>query len=145
MMNRIQKIAWFMLITIAAGVLVSAAAVGILYFRIGMPRALAGFGFLGIAGIGGLGPLFFKKDRGKVVFDERDNLIKSRAALASFAMCYLYFGIACMTPFGILGPEGVISVRWLPRMYGIAGLITFFVWSLMIVLQYGRGGRDAAE
>ena len=52
MMNRAQKIAWLFVITISVAVLLAGGAVGILYFKLGLPKALAGLGFLGIAGWG---------------------------------------------------------------------------------------------
>ena len=86
-MNRTQKMAWFLVIAIGTGLVLSALAIGVLYWIVGMPRAWAGIGCMGIAGIGGLAPLFFRRDKGKVTFDERDLLIKRRAALAGFVPC----------------------------------------------------------
>jgi len=116
-------------------------AFGVLYFTVGMPKAAAGFGFVGIAGLGGLAPLLIKKDKGSVTFDERDRLIKRRAALAGFGTSYLFVGLACMLPFFILGPKASISVGWLPEIFGGAALILFFVHSVAILVQYGWGGK----
>ena len=136
-MNRVQKIAWSLVITISVGFILSCIAVAILYVKLGMPRALAGLGFMGIAGLGGFSPLIFRKDKGKVTFDERDKLIKRRAALAGFAMSYLFVGLACMIPFSILGPKASISVTWLPNIFAGAALSAFFVTSVAILVQYG--------
>jgi len=84
MMNKAQKMAWLIVIMILLAVLLSGVAVGILYVKLGTPMALAGLGFLGIAGFGGLGPLIFRKDEGSVTCDERDRLIHRRAALCGF-------------------------------------------------------------
>ena len=136
-MNRAQKIAWSLVITISAGVVTGCVAFGVLYFKVGMPKALAGFAFIGIAGLGGFSPLIFGKDKGEVTFDERDKLIKRRAALAGFATSYLFVGLACMIPFSILGPKGVIPVKILPAMV-IGGLIiTTLVQSIVILEEYG--------
>lgn len=140
-MNRAQKIAWSLVITISTGFIVSCIAVAILYIKVGMPRALAGLGFMGIAGLGGFSPLIFRKDKGKVTFDERDKLIKRRAALAGFATSYLFVGLACMIPFSILGPKASISVIRLPNIFGGAALSAFFVTSVAILVQYGWGGE----
>jgi len=136
-MNRVQKIAWSFVITISVAFLLSCIAIAILYVKVGMPRALAGLGFLGIAGLGGFSPLIFHTDKGKVTLDERDRLINRRAALAGFGTSYLLVGLACMIPFFILGPKASISVIWLPNIFGGAGLSMFFVHSLAILVQYG--------
>ena len=136
-MNRVQKIAWSLVITISFGFILSCIAVAILYVKFGMPKAVAGLGFMGVAGLGGFSPLIFKKDKGKVTFDERDRLIKRRAALAGFATSYLFVCLACMIPFSILGPKASISVIWLPNIFGGAALSAFFVTSLAILVQYG--------
>lgn len=136
-MNRAQKIAWSLVITILFAFIVSGIAVAILYVKIGMPKALTGFAFMGLAGLGGFSPLIFRKDKGKVTFDERDRLIKRNAALAGFGASYLFVGAACMIPFSVLGPKGVISVRWLPYIFGGAALSSFFIHSVAILVQYG--------
>ena len=87
-MNRAQKTAWLLVITISAGFVLSCIAVVILYIKSGMPTALAGFMFMAVAAFGGLGPSIFKKDKGNVIFNERDKLLKRRAALAGFGTSY---------------------------------------------------------
>jgi len=141
-MNRAQKIAWSLVITISLGAIVSGIAVAILYVKIGMPKALLGFSFMGIAGLGGFSPLIFKKDKGKVTFDERDRLIKRNAALAGFGASYLFVGAACMIPFSVLGPKATVSVTWLPHIFGGAALSVFFVTSVAVLIQYGWKGKD---
>jgi len=144
-MNRAQKIAWLLVITISLGAVLSCIAFTVGYFMVGMPKALAGLGFMSIAGIGGFGPLIFGKDKGNVTFDERDKQIKRRAALASFGASYLIVGAACMIPFFILGPKASISVTWLPNIFGAAATCTFFTYSVAILVQYGRGGEDGEK
>ena len=140
-MNRAQKTAWLLVITISSGFVLSCIAVVILYIKSGMPTALAGFMFMAVAAFGGLGPLIFKKDKGNITFDERDKSIKRRAALAGFGTSYLLVGLACMVPFFILGPKASISVTWLPYIFGGAGLSMFFVHSAAILVQYGWTGK----
>jgi len=140
-MNRTQKIAWLIVIMISLAVLLSGVAVGILYVKLGMPMALVGLGFLGIAGFGGLGPLIFRKDEGSVTCDERDRLINSRAALAGFGVAYIVVGLACMVPFFVLGPSSSISIVWLPIVFGGVGLSHFFAHSVAILVQYGRRAK----
>lgn len=145
-MNRAQKIALFMVIMTSTGVIAACIAFAVLYSMFGMPKVLAGFAFgfafIGIAGLAGFSPLIFRKDKGKVRFDEHDRLIKRRTALAGFATSYLFVGLACMIPFSILGPKASISVIWLPHIFGGAALSSFFVHSVAILIQYGRGGKN---
>ena len=144
-MNRAQKIAWSLVIAISLGFAISCIAIAILYVKVGMPKALAGLGFMGIAGLGGFSPLIFQTEKGKVTLDERDRLINRRAALAGFGTSYLLVGLACMIPFFILGPKASISVSWLPYIFGGVGLNMFFVHSVAILIQYGRGGKDGEK
>ena len=140
-MNRTQKIAWSLVITISVGFVLSCIAVALLYVKVGMPKALLGFSLMGIAGLGGFSPLIFRKDKGKVTFDERDKKIKRIAALVGFATSYLFVGLACMVPFSILGPKATISVGWLPNIFGGAALSMFFVHSVVTLIGYGRAGK----
>ncbi len=137
-MNRAQKIAWLLVITISAGFVLSCIAVVILYIKSGMPTALAGFAFMAVAAFGGLGPSIFKKDKGNVTFDERDKLIKEKAKLAGFTASFLFAGLACMIPFFIFGPKASISVSWLPNIWAGTFLTAFFVHSVAVLVQYGR-------
>ncbi len=140
-MNRAQKIAWSFIIVISSSLILSGTAITVLYLKFGMPRALAGLGFMGISGLAGLAPLIFRKDKGAVQCDERDILINRVAALAGFGVSYLVVGLICMIPFFVLGPNTTISVAWLPAIFGAAGITMFFVHSVAILIGYGRGGK----
>ncbi|MFA6424988.1 MAG: hypothetical protein WCW64_02255 [Phycisphaerae bacterium] len=141
-MNRTQKIAWLFVITISLAVVSSLIAVAILYSKVGMPKALTGFALLGIVGFAGFGPVIFPKDKGKIICDERDTSINRKAAIAGFGASYLVVGLACMLPFSILGPHATVSVVWLPNIFMAAGLTSFFVHSVVILVLYGRGGKN---
>ncbi len=143
-MNRQQKIAWFSLIVILIALILSVTAVGLLYFVVGLPmhRALGGSGLMGFCGLIGLSPLIFRKEKGKVGFDERDLVIQKRALLAAYITFWVLFVVAAMIPFFVLGPKGVISVKILPAMV-IGGLIiTTLVQSIVILEEYGWGGKE---
>ncbi len=141
-MNRAQKMAWFFVIVISSSLILSGTVITVLYLKVGMPRALAGLAFMGISGFAGLAPLIFRKDKGTVQCDERDILINRIAALAGFGLAYLVVGLTCMIPFFALGPNATISVVWLPAIFGAAGITTFLVHSVAILIQYGRGGKE---
>lgn len=141
-MNRAQKIAWLFVITVSLAVVSSLAAFVVLY-KLGMPKAaVVSSAFLGIAGFGGFGPLVFPKDKGKVTCDERDTSINRKAAIAGFATAFLVVGLACMLPFFILGPQATVTVWWLPNIFMAAGLATFFVHSVVILVLYGRSKNN---
>ena len=141
-MKRIQKIALFIFIVFTCALILTAIAVTVAYAKLGFPRAWGGLGFMGIAGIGGLAQMFFKKDPGKIENDERDNYIQKRASHISFAMAYLAVGIVTMGPFFILGPNAKITTNTLPLIFGAAGLTNFYTWSIAILTQYGWRNKN---
>jgi len=140
-MNRIQKIAWVFVVCTLVAFAVSLVAVGILYYYVGMPRALCGFCFMGLAGLGGLASVVFRKDEGSVAADERDQLFQRRAAIAGFATAYMVMGAGCMIPFFVLGPSATIAVTWLPIIFMAAGISHYFVYAVAILNQYGWTGK----
>ncbi|MFH1615879.1 MAG: DUF2178 domain-containing protein [Planctomycetota bacterium] len=141
-MKRIQKIAMFIFVVFTCAFILTAIAIAVAYAKFGFPGAWGGLGFMGIAGIGGLAQLFFKKDPEKVEYDERDHYIQKRAALTGFALAYLVVGLATMLPFTILGPNAPITTNWLPLIFGAAGLTNFYAWSIAILTLYGWRNKN---
>jgi hypothetical protein len=144
-MNRIQKMSWLMVITQGVAFLSAAIATAVLYYLFGFPVAKSGFAFLGIAGLGGLGPIIFRKDPGAVTCDERDRAINSTAAKAGFGASYMVFYLLCM---GILfgkGLRGTIDVDFLAIICMLAGMTAFFVHALTILILYGRDKTSEGE
>jgi FtsH-binding integral membrane protein len=140
-MNREQKIALSVVVTTMAAVVASTVAIIILYRRVGMPEALKGLAFMCLSGLGYLSVFIFKKEKGKVTFDERDKLIQKRAALAGFALAYIFVGLACMIPFYVMDRQALISVRWLPQIFIGACITLCFFFSITILCEYGRAGK----
>ena len=142
-MNRMQKISWLMVICIGVASILSAIAVTILYFKVGFPRAWAGWSFMGIAGFAGLGPAIFKKDPGPIQADERDRIINLKAARAGFALSYLVFGLLCMGIWSYYRRHGIetISIRILPHLFMAAGITAFFTHALTILILYGKDNK----
>jgi len=141
-MNRTQKIAWLFVVTTSLAIIATITTITILYFKVGMTKALLGFGMIGLAGLGGLAPIFIKKDRGRVTFDERDAIVKEKAAYTGFTAAFLFTCFACMIPFFVLGPKASISVKWLPLIWIGTFVTQFFFYSLAILVQYGWGRKD---
>lgn len=103
--------------------------------------------FTGIVVWGGLGWLFpfiyrkIRKGKGKVSFDERDQLISKRATLAAYAVLWLYFVAVCVIAWLVVGPHGSISVNTMPLAL-VGGLIFFtLAQGLATLVQYGWTGR----
>jgi len=140
-MNRYQKMAWFTVIMIAIGLLLSIPTVILLALKFGFPKALVGFGLMGIVGFAGLSPLIFHKKPDEIDLDERDRIIQQRASWAGFGASYGFFGLVSMTTWFIIGPKGSISVNVLPQIF-IGSMITMvFTQSLATLIGYGRGGK----
>jgi hypothetical protein len=138
-MNKAQKIAWFNLVVISLALGLSVAAFGIGYFIFGVSahRAAAGFGFMGIMGFAGLTPLLFRKDKNKVQCDERDLTINRKAAVVAYSVFWVLFVAAAMVPWFIIGPNGMITVNYLPWMV-FGGMCTFMLLqSIVILMEYG--------
>lgn len=135
-MNRIQKMAWWIVGWISVAMIIALVAVAIGY------KAINGCGFLGISGLAGLAPLIFRKGKGRVTCDERDILINRRAVIAGFVSSYLVTGLTCMLPFFILGSQASISVVWLPNIFLVVGVVSFFIHSVAILVQYGLENKN---
>ncbi len=142
-MNRAQKIAWFNLVVILIGLVLCGIAVAVLAFVAERPlrAALGGLGFIGIIGFTGLSPFLFRKAKGQVEFDERDQLYNMRAWFLGFCASYLLFVIVCMTTWFIYSPKGTISVNVLPLTVIGGFMALMLVHSIAILAQYGWGGK----
>ena len=140
-MNKAQKMAWYNLTVIIASLTISGTAIGILTILYGMPTALGGLGFLGIAALIGLSHILFRKRRGQISFDERDQLIYRRATLAAYSTFWFFFTAACMIPWWILEAGARIPVVLLPCMLTGGFIIVQLVQSVAILVQYGWGGK----
>ena len=138
-MNRAQKIARFNLIVILIALILSVIAVSVAYSAVGLPiqRAFGGFGFIGICGLIGLSPLLYKKEPGKVNFDERDQLIHRRATILAYSVFWLVFTAACMIPWWILETGATVPVVILPAMLAGGFVIVQLIQSVAIMIQYG--------
>ena len=144
-MNRAQRIAWFTLIVLALALGLSAAAFCVGYFILGVPanRAAAGFGFMGIMGFLGLTPALFKKSNKRVQCDERDLMIQRNASIAAYATFWVLFVAAAMVPWFVTGPNGTITVNYLPWMVFGGMFVVMLVQALVTLQQYGWTSQEA--
>ncbi len=146
-MNKTQEEALICVILMPVAALVCGAlGVGLAYVKaVPLPRLLIEFAFVfALLGCAWLIPLFLRRTRrkkGQIAFDERDQSIVRRAALAAYVVLWLYFVIACVIAWWMVGPHGSISVNVMPLTLA-GGLAIFgFVHNLAILIQYGWAGK----
>ncbi len=144
-MNRAQKTAWFTLIVLAFAFGLSLAAFCVGYFVLRVPanQAAAGFGFMGIMGLLVLIPVLFKRGEGSVQCDERDLMIQRTANLAAYGAFWVLFVMAAMIPWFVTGPNGTITVNYLPWMVFGGMFVVMLVQALVTLNQYGWTGQEA--
>lgn len=137
-MTAAQKHAWFTLAVVALSVLTVVALVPILGFR----RAMGGFGLLGMLGFG---VVFYRKRPGQVMFDERDADIQRRSLIITAAVFWVIFVEVCVfLPWYYYGERGAVPVAVVQSSVWIAWIIVSLIYTVATLVQYGRGGSDAA-
>ena len=147
-MNKTQKGAW---INLASG-LVAIASFGYIFvqfFVLKKPPRLIGIWPLLSAYCVLLGMLIVfmrkKQSQHEVDKDERDTLIEKRAVIAAFVSVWVLLFAATLIPRFIVGLDGSIPVWSLAFINVGILLIVLFVYSVAVLIQYGRGGKDVAE
>ena len=145
-----QKHARFNLIVISAALVPAVLGYTFLITRFGPKIAMAAFGFLGVCGLMGFGGLYYRKsqDGPTVTFDERDQDIKRRAMLIAWGVQWLVWGSLCMVPWfvivlrdGLEQTEGTV-VGYLPFVYIAMLIVHQLVWSISVLVLYGKGAGD---
>ena len=82
--------------------------------------------------------LHIKQSRAEVDFDERDRTIKKNAMMVSFISLWILLLAASIIPNLVVGDEGAIPVCFLPVINFGVFLIVMVVYSVAILIQYGR-------
>jgi len=139
-MNREQKRAWAIVISMSLAVLLGGAALAGHLLGLGAARWLV-FAAAVVQGTGVFVCLRVKPDPGAVTSDERDKQIEKNAYLAGFGAVYLFVILVSFAPIAILGEKASIPVTWLPGLLVGAGLCQAYAMSVATVVQYGRGGK----
>jgi hypothetical protein len=136
-MSAPQKHAWFNLVVIAA----TLAIVLLLYPVLGK-GALGGLGFLGLLGLGGF---FYRKKRGQVLTDERDNLIHQRSTIAAYSVFWLAFVAAgVLTPL-YYGYDGAVPAILVANAVWAGVMLLIVTQSVATLVQYSRGSDGTSE
>ncbi|MBN1972007.1 MAG: hypothetical protein JW787_00085 [Sedimentisphaerales bacterium] len=145
-MNMTQKRAWYHVGIIS---LVLAAVVFYLIVEIGLKYKLPESFWkyiwfpasMFITGIG-ISFLCIKYNTGEPWADERDKLIKLRAMLAAFISVIIALFGTSVIPIYILGRDGMLPVSFLPKINFCVLCLVLFVYSVAVLIQYGRGAKD---
>src|SRR5262249_4663785 len=135
-MSALQKFAWFNLGVIALTI------VTVLFLLPFLGRAaLGGLGFLGLTGFG---PLFFRKKAGRVLTDERDQLIQVRSWVLAYSLFWvvLVLAAALLSPL-VYGQEGAVPVWVVQVSVFFAFMLVHGLASIAILVQYAGGSGDA--
>jgi hypothetical protein len=75
--------------------------------------------------------------------DERDNIIKLKAALFSFISIFVLMAIKIIVIYSFLGVAGAVYVYFLPLIDLALVFIVLLVYSIAIIAQYGFRGNNA--
>lgn len=131
-MSAAQKHAWFNLAVIT----VSLVVVGSLYPVFGWKAN----GAIGLCGLLGLGPFFYRKRKGEVVLDERGVLIQQRSALLEYSVFWVVFVLTAslVSPL-VYGQGGTVPVEVVQFSVFYAMLLFVAVMSIAILIQHSRG------
>jgi hypothetical protein len=103
------------------------------------PSAAAGFGLLGLLG---LGPVFYRKRRCRIVADERDHLIQRRATIIAYTVFWLAFVASAMLALGFYGAEGAVPVMVVMNAVWLGVMLVVAMHAIATLVQYGWGGVD---
>jgi len=94
---------------------------------------------------GGTAFVHWKRRASEVDNDERDNSIKKNAVLVSFISLWVLLFAASIIPCSIVEQEGSIPVTLLPIINFGVFLIAMLVYSVAILVQYGRVGKNVEK
>jgi hypothetical protein len=145
-MNRWQKMAWFNLIVIVAGSVISVVAAWTLPpdERLMPPNRVSVVLVISFVLVGMSKTIFRKADSG-VDFDERDGQIHRRAKLFGWIGCGLGMVATIMVCYFAVGPMGSFPPLALPVIPLVGVAIYMIVASVAALILYGRGGRDGEK
>lgn len=145
-MNRRQKIAWFQLAVVGVAAVASAALMGLFIKKYD-------YAFLEAWWIGScyptpllvltvFAPVFVRKKKGQIDFDERDLIIDRHAMVIAFGTTYVFFIGVCMITWVAAGFDKPIPAYWLPRIVLGGGVTSIVAHALTTVVCYGWGNKS---
>jgi hypothetical protein len=145
-MNRWQKMAWFELIVIIVGSVISVLAAGTLPpdERLMPPNRVTVVIVISFVLVGMSKAIFRKADKG-VDFDERDGQIHRRAKFFGWTGCGLGMAATTFVCYFAVGPMGSFPPLALPVIPLVGVAIYMIVASVAALILYGRGGKDGEK
>jgi hypothetical protein len=129
-MNTIQKQSWLNLIVIAVTFAIFLGSIPFFGFtRSG--------GILGLVGFMGFGVVFYlRRDKSKVLADERDVAIQLRANMFAFFTFWTLFVLTCAALWLIYGNDGAIPVRVMRNLMFLGWGVWELAKSIAVLAQY---------
>lgn len=91
----------------------------------------------------GFGPMLFRRHRGEVAADERDEFILRRAMLVAFRVFWFAFVASILLAIRVYGLHGAVPVPVIVNATWCGGMIFLGTNAIATLVQYGRGGVDA--
>ncbi|MHC4739288.1 MAG: hypothetical protein ACYS9Y_10335 [Planctomycetota bacterium] len=144
-MNRRQKIAWFQLTVVGIVAVVSVILMALFLRKYEYEFVEAWW--IGscyptpLLVLTALAPVFIRKKKGQIDFDERDLIIDRYAAWIAFGTTYLFFILVCFMTWVAAGFDKLIPAYWLMRIV-LGGWVTaVVVHALTTLFCYGRGSK----
>jgi hypothetical protein len=134
-MCQTQKEALFNLIVVT----LTLVAVLALYPILGR-AASCGFALLALLGFG---PIFYRKRRGQVVADERDNLIRRRSTIIAYTVFWLAFFATATLTAAFYGFDGAVPVPVIMNGVWFGAMLFVAAHAIATLAQYGRSDCDA--
>ena len=95
--------------------------------------------------VGGVVFVHWKRKPSNVNFDERDNLVRKNAVLVTFASLWILLFASSIVPSFVAGDEGSIQVCLLPIINIGVFIVVMLIYSVAVLVQYGRGGKDGEK
>jgi hypothetical protein len=146
-MNRQQKIAWFQLSVVGllavASVVLSALFVRKYEYAL-LEAWWIGSGYMTpFVALTVFAPIFFRKKKGQIDYDERDLTVDRRAMVIAFGSTYAFFIAVCFATWVAAGFDEPIPAYWLVRIV-LGGWITSIVAHAFTTLV-AYGWRNKGE
>ena len=142
-MNSTQKGAWSVLvISISFLAFVVAIIILLRFDKMSALRIVPQTFFILSLVMMGLSLVFMRRKQSpaEVNYDERDLAIKRKALLASHITLWILIFLGYTIPFAITDQRGTFPVSVLPIALFIISITDLLVYSLTILIQYGRSG-----
>ena len=148
-MNKTQKNAWFSLAIFSLSIALAGHNFYCEFVAEKLPDSFLGrhwsaFAFFAIF-IPAMILLRKKQSPAEVDSDERDALIRNKALLASYTSIWILFTISILILWLAVGPNGTMAVWIFPLIILDVFFIAMIIYSIAILVQYGRGGEDGEK